>query len=276
VDDAQLCTPEQQLSPTDPRQGVAPHDHFDRSSGLSRSGTALSSGYDVHFDNAKLMYTPNSLKYLQVRDLASKYYPIWCSCAYVACELLQEKSRFRNGNETRNDNESEYSIADHTGEAETATKKAPSLADTELQDDPSPEYVSTLQQGPGVIKETLDEIDALIDNSLRLASSPPTKDPLGVELSGDVREFVRDYERPLESMLPLSRTTDSWDEDVSVSQIDDDVRRRSRDLERPSNGTEPSRQTVSGVRRSRSQEAPELRRPMSLQRGVVFSRLPIS
>ncbi|KAG7391283.1 hypothetical protein PHYPSEUDO_005232 [Phytophthora pseudosyringae] len=231
-----MCTPkQQQSSPTDLRQGVALHDRFDRNSGLSGSGTAFSSGYDVNFDNTKLMYTPNSLKY------------------------LQEKSRFRGGSEMHFDNESNHSFADHTGEAETVTKRSPSLYDPEIPEDPSPEYVAALQRGPGVIKESLHEIDALIDNSIRLASSPPTKDPVGVELPEDVREFVRDYERPLESMLPLSRTTDSWGEDISISQIDDNVRRRSRELERLSNGTEPSRQqTVNGVRRSRSQETPEL------------------
>ncbi|KAE9039044.1 hypothetical protein PR001_g5270 [Phytophthora rubi] len=231
-DDLGLCTPKK-LSPTGARQGVAMHDHFNGSPGLSGSGTAFSSGYDVHFDNTKLMYTPNSLKY------------------------LQEKSRFRSASEVRNDSESDLSVADHTGEAMAVTKKAPSVSDQEIEADPSPEYVANLQRGPGVIKESLDEIDALIENSIRLASAPPAKDPLGVELSEDMREFVRDYERPLESMLPLSRTTDSWEEDA---MIDDDTTcsRRSRDLDRLSSGTETGRRATSGVRRSRSQEMPEL------------------
>ncbi|GMF17397.1 unnamed protein product [Phytophthora fragariaefolia] len=157
-------------------------------------------------------------------------------------------------------NDPDQTIVDHTGEARTATKKTPSLPDQEIPDDPSMEYVATLQRGPGVIKESLDEIDALIDNSIRLASELPSKDPLGVELSEDMREFVRDYERPLESMLPLSRTTDSWGEDISISMIDDDSSRRSRDVERLStcSGTETGRQPMNGVRRSRSQETPEL------------------
>ncbi|GMF12436.1 unnamed protein product [Phytophthora lilii] len=151
-----------------------------------------------------------------------------------------------------------HSVADHTGEAKAVTKKTPSLPDQDIPEDPSPEYVANLQRGPGVIKETLNEIDALIDNSIRLALSPPDEDPLGVELPDDVREFVREYERPLESVLPLSRTTDSWGEDASISLIDDDANRRSRDLDQLSNSTEPTRPTTNGVRRSRSQETPEL------------------
>ncbi|KAG3018180.1 hypothetical protein PC121_g2971 [Phytophthora cactorum] len=227
VEESGMRTPEQQLSPTDPTQGVALHDRFDRNSGLSGSGSAFSSGYDVHFDSVKLMYTPNSLKY------------------------LQEKNRF---GERHIDNDSDHSFADYAGQAEKVTRRLPSLPDQEIPEDPAPEYVAALQTGPGVITESLREIDALIDNSIRLASSPPAQDPLGVELPDDVREFVRDYERPLESMLPLSRTTDSWGEDISVTQLDDDVRRQSRDLEQLSGCTE----RMNGVRRSRSQETPEL------------------
>ncbi|CAI5732868.1 unnamed protein product [Peronospora destructor] len=79
--------------------------------------------------------------------------------------------------------------------------------------------------GPGVIKEALHEIDALIDNSIRLASSPPTKKLLGIELHEYMSDLARDHERPLEFMLPLSRTTDSWGEDTSTSQVDDDTNR---------------------------------------------------
>ncbi|KAF4137865.1 ASPM-SPD-2-Hydin domain-containing protein [Phytophthora infestans] len=225
-----MHTPKQQLSPTDPSQGVALHDRFDRDLELSGSNSSFSSGYDVHFDNAKLMYTPNSLKY------------------------LQEKSHLRSAGGRHIHHEPNQSFADYAGEAENVTRRLPSLPDQEILEDPSPEYVATLQRGPGVIEESLREIDALIDNSIRLASSPPTKEPLGVELPEDVRELVRDYERPLESMLPLSRTTDSWGEDISVTQLDDDVCRQSRELERLSGGTGP----VNGVRRSRSQETPEL------------------
>ncbi|KAF1784301.1 PapD-like [Phytophthora cactorum] len=227
VEESGMRTPEQQLPPTDPTQGVALHDRFDRNSGLSGSGSAFSSGYDVHFDSVKLMYTPNSLKY------------------------LQEKNRF---GERHIDNDSDHSFADYAGQAEKVTRRLPSLPDQEIPEDPAPAYVAALQTGPGVITESLREIDALIDNSIRLASSPPAQDPLGVELPDDVREFVRDYERPLESMLPLSRTTDSWGEDISVTQLDDDVRRQSRDLEQLSGCTE----RMNGVRRSRSQETPEL------------------
>ncbi|ETK89577.1 hypothetical protein F441_06569 [Phytophthora nicotianae CJ01A1] len=230
AEESGMRTTKQQLSPTDPTQGAALHDRFGRNSGLSGSGSAFSSGYDVHFDSAKLMYTPNSLKY------------------------LQEKDRLRNTGECRINNESNHSFADYAGEAETLTRRLPSLPDQEISEDPSPEYVAALRAGPSVIKESLREIDALIDNSIRLASAPPIKDPLGVELPDDVREFVRDYERPLESMLPLSRTTDSWGEDISVTQLDDDASRQSRDPERLSGGTEPR----TSVRRSRSQETPEL------------------
>ncbi|KUF98428.1 hypothetical protein AM588_10011535 [Phytophthora nicotianae] len=66
AEESGMRTTKQQLSPTDPTQGAALHDRFGRNSGLSGSGSAFSSGYDVHFDSAKLMYTPNSLKYLQV------------------------------------------------------------------------------------------------------------------------------------------------------------------------------------------------------------------
>ncbi|KAL3668033.1 hypothetical protein V7S43_006904 [Phytophthora oleae] len=235
IEESGVCTPkQQQLSPTDPRQGAALHDRFDRNSGLSGSGTAFSSGYDVHFDSAKLMYTPNSLKY------------------------LQEKNRFKNAGGRPVDNESNHYFIDHTGEAKTVTKRPRSPPDSEIPEDPAPAYVAALQRGPRVIQESLHEIDALIDNSIRLASSPLTKDALGIELPEDVREFVRELERPLESMLPLSRTTDSWGEDVSASQIDDDMNHRSRELELLSNGTESCRQTSNGVRRSRSQETPEL------------------
>ena len=130
--------------------------------------------------------------------------------------------------------------------------------DQDFPNDPSPEHVAMLQRGPVVIKEALREIDAVIDNSVRLVPSSLTKIPLGVELSEDVREFVREYEHPLESMLPLSRTTDSWGDDISISQVDDDVNRQSRDFESFSSGIGPSVQTTKGVRRSRSQEAPEL------------------
>ncbi|KAG6613610.1 uncharacterized protein IUM83_04423 [Phytophthora cinnamomi] len=68
VEDPGVCTPKRQLSPTDTTPGLSNHDHFNGSSGLSGSGTAFSSGYDIHFDHAKLMYTPNSLKYLQEKS----------------------------------------------------------------------------------------------------------------------------------------------------------------------------------------------------------------
>ncbi|KAL4137140.1 hypothetical protein PRIC2_000664 [Phytophthora ramorum] len=232
-EDPRLRTPKQQLPPTGPTEGVALRDRFNRGSSLSESGTALSLGYDVHFDT-KFMLTPNSMKY------------------------LQEKSRFKGGSDKGNKTESDYTAADYTGEARTVIEQDPSLQEQETAEDPSPEYVANLAQGPGVIKESLHEIDALIDNSIPLASSSPTKDLHGIDLTEDMREFVREYERPLESMLPLSRTTDSWGEDASISQIDDDASRRSRESERLSSGTEPYRQTMNGVRRSRSQETPEL------------------
>uniref|UniRef100_M4B978 Abnormal spindle-like microcephaly-associated protein ASH domain-containing protein n=1 Tax=Hyaloperonospora arabidopsidis (strain Emoy2) TaxID=559515 RepID=M4B978_HYAAE len=115
-----------------------------------------------------------------------------------------------------------------------------------------------LQRGPVVIKEALQEIDAVIDNPVQLASASYAKTPLGIELSEDIRGFVRDYEHPLESMLPLSRTTDSWGDDTSISQVDDDVNRRSRDFDSFSSGIGSGVQITKGMRRSRSQETPEL------------------
>ncbi|RLN93466.1 hypothetical protein BBJ28_00003366 [Nothophytophthora sp. Chile5] len=197
-----------QLSPSDPQQGVALHDRFDRSSGFSES----------------------------------------------------EKSRFRATSGQHDLDESAHSIADHAGEAQNLTRKDPSgmLSEQEVPEDPSPEYVATLQRGPGVIKEALNEIDALIDISNRAAASPPRNEPLGVNLTEDMREFVRAYELPLESGLPLSRTTDSWGEDVSATLNDDDMNRRSREAERLSNSTEGGHPIMNAISRSRSQESPEL------------------
>ncbi|CAH0476327.1 unnamed protein product [Peronospora belbahrii] len=234
ADKSTVCKSEQRWSPTDTEQGVAIHDRFDCNLGLSGSGTAYSSGYEVHFDNSRLIYTPNSLRY------------------------LQEKSRLQRDSERHNTKRPDHTVADYSGEAEMMTRKAQSFSDQEILDDPSMDHVATLQRGPGVIKKAVHEVDAVVDNSIQSASSPPTKHPLGVELSDYMRDFVRDYELPLESMLPLSRTTDSWGEDTSVSQIDDDARRRSRDLGSSSSGIEPSGQTRNGVRRSRSQEISEL------------------
>ncbi|RLN87813.1 hypothetical protein BBJ28_00008064 [Nothophytophthora sp. Chile5] len=198
--DSEFHTSKEQLSPSDPQQGVALHDRFDRSSGFSESPCA--------------------------RDLE----------------------------------ESAHSIADHAGEAQDLTRKDPSgmLSEQEVPEDPSPEYVATLQRGPGVIKEALNEIDALIDISNRAAASPPRNEPLGVNLTEDMREFVRAYDLPLESGLPLSRTTDSWGEDVSATLNDDDMNRRSREAERLSSGTEGGHPIMNGISRSRSQESPEL------------------
>ncbi|KAG6957667.1 hypothetical protein JG687_00009846 [Phytophthora cactorum] len=168
VEESGMRTPEQQLSPTDPTQGVALHDRFDRNSGLSGSGSAFSSGYDVHFDSVKLMYTPNSLKYLQVGDM------LLVVSVYHSVVVLTH---------------------DYAGQAEKVTRRLPSLPDQEIPEDPAPEYVAALQTGPGVITESLREIDALIDNSIRLASSPPAQDPLGVELPDDVL-FLQDLQEP--------------------------------------------------------------------------------
>ncbi|KAG7402350.1 hypothetical protein PHYBOEH_000058 [Phytophthora boehmeriae] len=222
--------PQEEGSPVDPQQGAALHDRLDRSSGLSGSGTALSSGYDVHFDNARLVYTPNTLKH------------------------LQEKSRARNTSETWRNDKSIDKAVNYTSDAKDATQYPPFPVEQNIPEDISPKYVVALQRGPGVIKEALNEIDALIDASSRSAEEPS----LGVDLSEDMREFVRAYELPLESMLPLSRTTDSWGEDVSVSQVEDDMNRRSRELGRLSSGTDSRRPTLNGVSRSRSQETPEL------------------
>ncbi|UIZ21632.1 hypothetical protein KXD40_001327 [Peronospora effusa] len=234
VDETVMCTPQQQLSPTKIGQDVVFRDRFDRNSGLSGSSTGFSSGYEVHFDQARLMYTPNSLKY------------------------LQKKSRLQSDSTREDSKMSDHTIADHSGKAELVTRKDQRLPDQKIPEDPSSKYVATLQRGPGVIKEALHEIDALIDNSVRLASSPPTKKPHDVELSEYMSDLPRDHDRPLELMLPLSRTTDSWGEDTSTSQIDDDVRRRSRDLESLCSRIEPNGQIKNGERRSRSQEISEL------------------
>ncbi|TDH71004.1 hypothetical protein CCR75_004977 [Bremia lactucae] len=226
-------TKQQQILPTDPGQVLESHNRFDR---LSESGTSVMSGYDVHFDNATLMYTPNSLKH------------------------LQKKSRLKSAGERRvEDGLSQDSIRDYAGEAETVTIKSPSLPELELSADPCPEYVAALQSGPEVIQASLREIDAIIESSMRLALSLPGKNVHGVELPEDVREFVQEHERPLESMLPMSRTTDSWGEDISIPQIDEDENRHGPELEQLSSSTEISRQTAeNSLSKCRSQESPEL------------------
>lgn len=223
---------QQQLSPTDPKEGLALHDRFDQNLGLSRSSTASSSGFDLHFDNTRFMYTPNSLRY------------------------LQEKSRLRGAVESHVDDESNHSLEDYIGEAEAVTRKLSSLSDQTTSEGSISEYVATLQKGPGIIKESLREIGAIIDHSNRLVSSLHKKNDCGIELPENEHEITRDFVHPLESMLPLSRTTDSWGEDMSVARIDDDGSRQS--LERLPNGIEISRQTINFIRRSRSQETPEL------------------
>ena len=63
-----MDTPQQQVSLTPIEPSEVGHDRFEHTAGLSESSKAgfSSSGHEVHFDKARLIYTPNSLKYLQV------------------------------------------------------------------------------------------------------------------------------------------------------------------------------------------------------------------
>ncbi|KAL8000733.1 putative centrosomal protein Spd-2/CEP192 [Plasmopara halstedii] len=229
--ESNLYTSKQQLSPADPTKGLVLYDRPHRNSELSGSGTAYSSGYDVHFDNTRLIFTPNTLKH------------------------LQEKSRLRGALEGYVDHESNRHLKDFAGEAEIITRRLSSLSDLDISEGPSIEYVATLQKGPGVIKESLREIDVVIDHSNQMASLISRKNEHCID---SPCKFVQEYDSPLESMLPLSRTTDSWGEDVSVIQTNDDGSRQSRDLEWPFNFTEANGRMTNSTQKRKSQESPEL------------------
>ncbi|KAI9921343.1 hypothetical protein PsorP6_002575 [Peronosclerospora sorghi] len=206
----------------------------DRNSGLTGSNTAFSSGCELHFDSSRLVYTPNSLK------------------------NLQEKSRLKSEKAKYDSNEPDHIIADYVGEAEVVINNGPSLPDQDIPEIPSSEYMATLLRGPEVIKKALHELNALIDKSISFASSSPKQDPRDAHTYKELHELVPRYEHPKESMLPLSRTTDSWGEDTSISQVDDDVGCRSQDFESLYRNHQPGAQLKMGSRKSKSQEMPDL------------------
>lgn len=78
--------------------------------------------------------------------------------------------------------------------------------------------MSALHRGPTVIRNALDEIDALLDRSRRRSNPMPKERRDGngnVMTPHDFQELVREYDFTQDTGLPMSRTTDSWGDEVS-------------------------------------------------------------
>ncbi|TYZ65367.1 hypothetical protein PybrP1_012691 [[Pythium] brassicae (nom. inval.)] len=180
----------------------------------SDTNTALSSGFEVHFDSTRQAFTPNSLKY------------------------LQEKSRMRQPLGMPEEDESDEldSTPDHTNEARNDTQRRTGhrlvASDADDSHDELPEAIQAMQRGPGAIVDALNEIDALI--------AAPRRTDVGARRdqrsASTVHDIVREYDLSLETGLPLSRTTDSWGDDPDDEPRDEPVSGspRSREPPRPS------------------------------------------
>lgn len=111
----------------------------------------------------------------------------------------------------------------HTNEARNGTKRPDgqrlAMLDSEGSEEELPESIQAMQRGPGIIVDTLNEIDALISN--------PRSAPAGARRDhrtpATVHDIVREYDLSLETGLPLSRTTDSWGDDPEDDHRDEPV-----------------------------------------------------
>lgn len=183
----------------------------------------------MHFDSARLAFTPNSLKYLQVRDRRLISCGVCCELiiSFIWCLrllLVQEKTNRRKPLELHEVDESLDSSTHHASEArqETARLEEHRVDVPVVVNEPTeelPESVRAMQRGPEVIVEALHEIDALIANPPVHLNEPD--DCRGQPGTSSVHDIVREYDLSLETGLPLSRTTDSWGDDPEDDPRDD-------------------------------------------------------
>jgi hypothetical protein len=114
------------------------------------------------------------------------------------------------------------SITDYAGEAlrisENANFTRVQAEEMAESDTPSEGTLSALHRGPTVIRNALDEIDALLDRSRRRSNPMPKERGNGngnAMTPHDFQELVREYDLTQDTGLPLSRTTDSWGDEFS-------------------------------------------------------------
>ncbi|KAF1324553.1 hypothetical protein FI667_g9732, partial [Globisporangium splendens] len=222
------------------------NNRLDSSLSFSDTNTALSSGYDVHFDNSRQAYTPNSLKH------------------------LQEKSRRRNHLEIHREEADFDRSAHHERDAHSATDNYDhdriAIPEGNEHEEGILESVEAMKRGPGMIRRALHEIDMLIDDSSKQAAFDQSAAHPGDRLaendgrceprnsSADAHDVVREYDMSLETGLPLSRTTDSWGDDPEEESLSVDREDR---FDSPPRRRESSSSVYSGVNRTRRHEQPD-------------------
>lgn len=150
-----------------------------------------------------------------------------CRC-WLTIGFMQEKQHRKKEAGALNRSGSLGSIPDYHGEAckisENAETSRTALDEAVAADDSGEDTVDTLRRGPPAIRSALDEIDALIAQRRR-RNAPASQGQLNRMTPRDFQDMIQEYDLAQDCGLPLSRTTDSWGEDVS-----DDVSRPVREV----------------------------------------------